>query len=244
MYHINKYRGGPGAARRDYSCIMDGMKSEADETGRAKALRSFYALAASNLFILGLALLRDWDVTEILVLYWAESGIVAGFAVLKILFAGRGGASGLPGGAVKFHLSKLLAAPLTAFMYGMVMAVVWQFMSVILSVSTGAEIGTMPGLGPLRAGLLALAAGHAFGFLKDYLLGGDFRSSSLKDLVIEPAAGMATLYFALLLGAVVMATEIISSPAALVTAFVAVRISLGLWPLMRRPVTRFLSLFF
>ncbi|MDT8286854.1 MAG: DUF6498-containing protein [Elusimicrobiales bacterium] len=216
------------------------MKSETQETGRAKDLRSFYALAASNLFILGLALIRGWDATDIFVLYWAESGIVAAFAVLKILFAGRG-ARVSPENALKFHLSKLLAAPLTAFMYAMVMAVVWLFMSVILSVAAEAEIGTMPDLAPLRAGLLALSAGHAFGFLKDYMLSGGFRSADLKDLVIEPAAGLAALYFALLVGAAVMSMDLFGGSAVLIAVFVAVKIALdlrslvkGAWPRIYR----------
>lgn len=233
-----------GVCRGAYSYIIYAMNAGTGENDREKALLSFYALAASNLFILGLALLRDWDITEIFVLYWAESGIIAGFAVLKILFAGRGGARGLPEGALKFHLSKLLAAPLTAFMYAMAMTVVWLFMSVILSVAAKTEIGAPPDLAPLRAGLLALAAGHAFGFLKDYLFGGASRNADLRDLVIGPAAGLATLYFALLVGTAVMSMGVFGDSAVLIAAFVAVKTALdlrvlvkGSWPRICRRVT-------
>lgn len=209
------------------------MGKNTDGAGRKKGLGAFYALAASNLFMLGLALFRGWEAAEILVLYWAESGIVAAFAVLKILFAGYGGTQGLSGDALKFHLSKLLAAPLTVFMYAMVMAVIWLFMSVILSVAGGTEIGSPRDISHLKAGILALAAGHAAGFVKDYLAGGGYRNASLKDLVVEPAPSMAALYFALLIGAAVISMDLIASNAALVTAFVAVRMALGLWPLAR-----------
>jgi hypothetical protein len=58
---------------------------------RAPALTtgSVIALVAANLYPLVGVLLLDWDLASIMVLYWAESAVIAFFTVLKIAVVGQ-----------------------------------------------------------------------------------------------------------------------------------------------------------
>lgn len=184
-----------------------------------KVTLSGLATFAANLVPLIMAALGYWGVTEILTLYWAETAIVGVFAVLRMLCAsGPLAVKGKPrpltfqmlrtGDAAK-TLPLLLdelgppgRLPLALyFAFPFVMFMVLSGLLLYISFFLRGAYGPVPSLLSLKWGLLALAASHAFRFVHDYLLSGEFRRTRPEDCYDAPIRRLAIIQLALAGGA-------------------------------------------
>lgn len=172
---------------------------------RPPVLISLSALIAVNLIPLAGALFLGWKVQDILLLFWAENVIIGLFNVARM------GVRLLRG-----DLEALFLIPFFIVHYGLFCAAHGFFLLMMF----GAP-GEMPPDGPaamiarIMAGMLeqpglfwALAGvviSHGVSFLGNFLLAGEFRRTTTKDLMGAPYSRIMILHVTILGGAFVVA---------------------------------------
>jgi len=188
------------------------------------------ALILANLVPLLGVLYLDWDVGSLVVLYWAENLITGGFTVLRMLVAGRAGA--LP--SILFF----------CLHYGGFCAIHGVFV-VELTQFAGAAASTQPEQewpGPLVLvqlfgnlvqqivaaapaqflwALLALLLSHGASFLLLFLGQGEYRHSTIRQLMNAPYKRIVVLHVAVIAGGFLVVK--MGSPLGLLVALVALK---------------------
>jgi hypothetical protein len=194
---------------------------------------SSIALVIANLLpLLGVVFLH-WDAFAIVALYWTENVVIGAINILKMVTCSPRSAevdwsqfqgdkdspemratldklrSGIAGGAVNHHLTKLFFIPFFTFHYGLFCFVHGMFVVALLGP------GGMSGFhneGPLSEMLslfgerhlwwwaAALAASHVYSFFVNYLGHGEYRRTVVPALMIQPYARVVLLHLALLFG--------------------------------------------
>ena len=158
---------------------------------------SAVVLVAANLVPLAGVVAFHWTVLSVLLLYWFENVVIGATNVLKMAFASP---KNLASDVIKVFL-----IPFFMFHYGMFCFVHGM---IIL-----AFFGHTPGIAPSRAafgaalrgagvgwGVVAIVASHAFSFLHNYLMSGEYRNASPQVLMGQPYARVMVLHAAILLG--------------------------------------------
>ena len=180
------------------------------------------ALVAANLVPLFGVLLLDWDLRGVLLLYWSENVIVAVWAIARMLVTG-----------------KLVAIPLVVFFclhFGIFVFVHLVFVFVLTDAGElggdGVEQDTQAlGAGLLAAGFLshvswtALAAlflSHGVSFVRNFLIGGEWRRSTAAVEMGRPYPRMAIMHIAIIAGG--FAIALLGQPAALLAVLVLLKI--------------------
>jgi hypothetical protein len=189
------------------------MKQQPVITEKKSAL-SVCAVVAANLVPLVMAALGYWGVGDILALYWAETGVVGVFAVLRFLFACAPVPAHKP-----LSLNALKNAPaektlpLVLADWGIVgktlLAVVFAFPYVMFMVLQGLVlyimlevIGTYGWpMQSIKWGLLGLFVSHAISFGVDYIGSGKFRSAKPEECLDTPLHRLVIMQLALAVGA-------------------------------------------
>lgn len=156
---------------------------------------SALALVAANLVPVAGAVLLDWRLSDVMVLYWAESAVIGFFNLLKIAVIGRWWA--------------LLAGPFFVGHFGGFMAVHFLFVYGIFvegpQASTGgdlAEVGRM--FADLWPALLALLASHGYSFFANFLGRGEYRRRTVKKQMAEPYTRIVLMHVTLIFGGFVV----------------------------------------
>ncbi|MEM8944960.1 MAG: DUF6498-containing protein [Planctomycetota bacterium] len=163
-------------------------------------------LAANSLPLLGV-LFWGWSTFAIVLIYWFENAIIGVINILKMLCCTE---SETDEESVPFvHAMKLLFVPFFTFHYGMFCAVHGAFVMLL----SGGEV---PFEGPaddwteplvmLREtgtlwGIVGLAISHLYSFVRNYLIGGEYRRVTLPTLMFQPYARVVVLHLAILFGA-------------------------------------------
>lgn len=151
------------------------------------------ALVAANLVPLAGVLLAGWRLDQIMVLFWAESAVVALYTLAKMAVVGRWLA--LPGGV--FFLAH----------FGGFMAIHFLFVYEIFVRGLGAK-GAEPPLGealagvfvPLWPALLALAVSHGISFALNFLRRGERAGATMKELMAAPYKRVVLMQLTLIFG--------------------------------------------
>jgi hypothetical protein len=153
---------------------------------------STLALLVANLVPVAGALFLGWNLSDVMVLYWAESAIIGLFNVAKIAVVGRWMA--------------LLAGPFFVGHFGAFMAVHFLFIYTIFvegfsgSGPTGnlAEVAaTFAGLWPA---LLALTLSHGFSFFANFIGRSEYRDRSVQKQMNEPYGRIVFMHLVLIFG--------------------------------------------
>jgi hypothetical protein len=135
---------------------------------------SAVALLLANLVPLGGAAFLGWSLSDVMVLYWAESAIIGFFNVCKIVVIGRWFA--------------LAAAPFFLGHFGGFMAV-------------GGDLSEVAGLFvSLWPALLALFVSHAYSFFVNFLGRREYRGRTIGDQMSEPYARIIFMHLVLIFG--------------------------------------------
>jgi hypothetical protein len=152
-------------------------------------------LVLANLLPVAGVLLFAWDLGSVLLLYWAESGVIAAFNALKMIRVGGGRAAFL----VPFFLVH----------YGIFMLVHGAFLLLFLSWGPG---GGGADLDPRRVAaglgegwgfaLLALGASHGASFVLNFLGRREWEGRTIERQMLEPYGRILVMHLVLLLGAV------------------------------------------
>jgi hypothetical protein len=157
------------------------------------ASASSLALIAANLVPLAGAAFLGWKLSDVMVLYWAESAIIGFFNVCKIAVIGRWFA--------------LAAGPFFLGHFGGFMAVHFLFIYTIFVKgpdnmdSAGGDLAEVAKLFlVLWPALLALAISHAYSFFNNFLGRGEYKGRTVSGQMSEPYARIVFMHLVLIFG--------------------------------------------
>ena len=153
---------------------------------------SSLALIVANLVPIAGAAFLGWELSDVMVLYWAESAIIGFYNVCKIAVIGRWAA--------------LLAAPFFIGHFGGFMAVHFLFVYGIFveGMQDGGFGGDLRAVAGLFVGLwpalLALFLSHGYSFFANFLGRKEYLGRSVKDQMTEPYTRIVFMHLVLIFG--------------------------------------------
>jgi hypothetical protein len=156
------------------------------------ASASSLALIAANLVPLAGAAFLGWKLSDVMVLYWAESAIIGFYNVCKIAVIGRWFA--------------LAAGPFFLGHFGGFMAVHFLFIYTIFVKgpdhmdSAGGDLAEVARLFlVLWPALLALAISHTYSFFTNFLGRGEYKGRTVSQQMSEPYARIVFMHLVLII---------------------------------------------
>jgi len=182
---------------------------------------SAIALILANLVPLAGVFLFNWRVFDILMLYWAENVVIGVINVLRM---------GVCRAGIKWFLIPFFVVHYGMFCFGHLAAVTGLFSE---SMGTGTAWRYFFGLpfadawrSPLWIGIGAIAASHLFSFFGNFIASGEYRRTSVSDLMQRPYGRIIVLHVAIIFGAALI--EWLGSPVMMLVVLVAAKIVLDL----------------
>jgi len=170
---------------------LAGPESQASPVTLTSA--SALALIIANMVPIAGAVFLGWNLSDVMVLYWAESAIIGFFTLCKIIVIGRWMA--------------LLAGPFFLGHFGGFMAV--HFLFIYAFFVKGPEAmsdagGDLPDVARLFVilwpALAALFASHSYSFFANFLGRGEYRKSSVKEQMSKPYSRIVFMHLVLIFG--------------------------------------------
>jgi len=153
---------------------------------------SSLALILANLVPLVGAAFFGWKLSDVMVLFWAESAIIGFFNICKIAVIGR--------------WTALFAAPFFVGHFGGFMAVHFLFLYGIFieGMRDGGSSGDLREVAALFIGLwpalLALFLSHGYSFFANFLGRREYESRTVKDQMTEPYGRIVFMHLTLIIG--------------------------------------------
>lgn len=154
---------------------------------------STFALIIANLVPVAGAVFWGWKLSDVMVIYWAESAVIGFFNLCKIAVIGRWAA--------------LLAGPFFVGHFGAFMAVHFLFLYTIFvegangTVSSGAKLSDVAmlfiGLWPA---LLALLLSHGFSFFNNFMGNREYAGRTVSQQMHEPYGRIIFMHMVLIIG--------------------------------------------
>ena len=154
---------------------------------------STLALIIANMVPIAGTVFLGWNLSDVMVLYWAESAVIGFFTICKIVVIGRWMA--------------LLAGPFFLGHFGGFMAIHFLFIYTFFvkgPESMGASDGDLSDVAKLFVilwpALAALFASHAYSFFTNFLGRGEYRKRTVKDQMSEPYGRIVFMQLVLIFG--------------------------------------------
>jgi hypothetical protein len=175
-----------------------GVLAEADPQRRpageplSLASPSSLALVLANLVPLAGAAFLGWKLSDVMVLYWAESAVIGFYNLCKIAVIGR--------------WSALLAGPFFLGHFGGFMAVHFLFVYGIFveGMQDGGSGGDLREVAALFIALwpalLALFLSHGYSFFANFLGRREYRNRTVRDQMAEPYTRIVFMHLVLIFG--------------------------------------------
>ena len=153
---------------------------------------SAIALVIANFVPLVGVLLFGWDLGDIMVLYWVESGVIAFYTVLKIAIVGK--------------LAALVAAPFFVGHFGGFMT--GHFLLIYSLFLRGLIPGRAPGATaelsaiflPIWTSIAALFISHGVSFVTNFIGQREYDGASVKALMTAPYNRIVVMHLTLIFG--------------------------------------------
>ena len=163
----------------------------------------------------------DWDILTILLLYWAESVIIGGLTVLKIIVCQNEDATNGTLQPANMHLSpeefrqqyplsatglKMIAVPFFivhygGFCFGHVNFIVALFGGgSSLKPQVGAALDEL-WQGPFWIAVAAIFLSHLYSFFSNYIRRGEYERINVRDLMFQPYGRIIITHVAITIGA-------------------------------------------
>jgi hypothetical protein len=191
--------------------------------------RDIQALPASALVLIGANLIPlvgvvafGWTVFSILLLYWAENVVIGGFNVLRMAFA-------QPQDAMA-NMAKLFLIPFFVVHYGGFATVHGIFILALFGPhGTAASPRALPSAVEAQGiglGVLAMAVSHAFSFIHNYLMSGEYRRAAPYVMMFQPYARVMILHVTILIGGFLAQT--LGAPTVAVVLLIVLKIGVDL----------------
>ncbi len=145
---------------------------------------SVVALVVSNLIpVLGV-LFYDWSIFSVLYLYWAESLVIGGYNIIKMIHVGKWRA--------------LLLVPFFLVHYGMFMYVHRMFLIALFA------DGQEASLSALALPLFFFAMSHGVSYVDNFLRKNEFLSKEAKDQMFSPYGRIFVMHITIIFGAILI----------------------------------------
>ncbi len=175
---------------------------------------SAVVLVAANLVPLFGVLLFDWQVVDVVLLYWFENVVIGAINVLRMLICG-------PARRYSLVLFFILH-------YGIFCFAHLQALNALLDRSGGLGVAwdQQAFLSPFWAGLAAIAASHLFSFFFNFVGGGEYRRTTISKLMGRPYGRIVVLQLAILAGAALI--QWLGTTLGLLIALIGVKIVMDL----------------
>jgi len=186
------------------------MDEGSQATGRDRRLTaSALPLLAVNAVPLAGVLLLGWSLPQLLVLYWAETGVVAGLALPKLVLVARWRAA-TPAVKVVVVTGAFMAAHLL-----LITGIICNW-----DTACGFE-RTSAAWADVRWPLGALCASHLLSFVRNFVAGGEWRHTDAQALVEQPMRRVVVMQVTTLVGGFLSAMA--GSPAVALAVLVAAK---------------------
>ena len=177
------------------------------------------ALVAANMVPLVGVLLFGWDLPAIMVLFWAESAVIAFYTILKMILVGK--------------LFALLAVPFFIGHFGAFMAMHFLFIYAFFLHGLGA--GPEPAFGevlrtvfvPIWAPIAALFISHGISFFTNFLGRREYASASLSKLMHAPYSRIMVMQVTLIFGGWIVL--LLKTPIGALVLLVAMKTAADFW---------------
>jgi len=164
-----------------------------DEEPLTLASPSSLILIAANLFPLAGALLGNWELGPVLLLYWAESAIIGFFNLAKIIVIGK--------------WSALFAGPFFLGHFGGFMAGHFLFLYAFFLQDPAVDPAMAGNLSDVAAhlmilwpALLALFISHGYSFVHNFLGRREYIGRRVKDQMSEPYSRIIFMHLVIIFG--------------------------------------------
>jgi len=176
---------------------------------------SSLVLIVANLIPVAGSVFLGWSLSDVMVLYWAESAVIGFFNICKIIIIGRWAA--------------LIAVPFFVGHFGGFMVVHFLFIYTIFvkqlqggNAGSGelAEVALL--FTSLWPGLVALIVSHAFSFFSNFLGRREYRGRTVNDQMTEPYSRIIFMQLTLILGGGL--TMVLGSPVPVLLIMIALKI--------------------
>ena len=176
---------------------------------------SALVLIIANLIPVAGSVFLGWNLSDVMVLYWAESAVVGFFNICKIIIIGRWAA--------------LFAAPFFAGHFGGFMAVHFLFIYTIFieqfqaggeSAGDLAEVALL--FTSLWPALAALFISHAYSFYTNFLGRREYKEKTVNDQMSEPYGRIMFMHLVLIIGGGL--TMALGSPVPVLLIMIALKI--------------------
>ncbi|RPH98804.1 MAG: hypothetical protein EHM68_03100 [Lysobacterales bacterium] len=177
-------------------------------------------LIAANLVPVAGAIFLGWELSDVMVLYWAESAIIGFYNLCKIILIGRWFA--------------LLAGPFFLGHFGGFMAVHFLFVYTLFVKGPG-TFGGEPGgdlsevwalFGDLWPALLALFLSHGYSFVTNFLGRQEYRRRTVSHQMGEPYGRIVFMHLVLIFGGFLVL--LLGSPVPVLIAVIGLKVFLDL----------------
>jgi hypothetical protein len=172
-------------------------------------------LIIANLIPVAGSVFLDWNLGDVMLLYWAESAVIGFFNVCKIIVIGRWAA--------------LFAGPFFAAHFGGFMAVHFLLIYTIFiegvhaQGSAGGDLAEVALLfSSLWPALAALFLSHAYSFYANFLARREYRGKTVKDQMSEPYSRIIFMQMVLIFGGGL--TMVLGSPVPVLLIMIALKI--------------------
>jgi hypothetical protein len=177
------------------------------------------ALVAANIVPLVGVLLFGWDLAAIMVLFWAESAVIAFYTILKMAMVGK--------------FLALLAVPFFIGHFGAFMAM--HFLFIYAFFLRGLGGGPEPAFGevlrgvfvPLWAPITALFISHGISFFTNFIGRREYAGASLGKLMNAPYSRIMMMQVTLIFGGWIIL--LLKSPVGALVLLVAMKTTADFW---------------
>lgn len=150
---------------------------------------SLLVLILANLVPLAGVYVFGWDLGELLILYWAETGIIGCYTILKMFFA----AGPTPWPPV---LERLFMIPFFTIHFGGFMLGHGIFLFLLFVKTPILEF-----LPNLALPLFLLLLSHGFSFMANYIIPKEYLRAKANELMFAPYGRVVLMHVAIILGA-------------------------------------------
>lgn len=166
--------------------------------------RNIQSILATNVVLIVLAVILEWDVAELMFMFWIENIVLGFYGILKIIFfQGPKGQKEIEINKHVVDISKIkyILVPFFIIHFGFFCFIHGSFIEVFFGngfVPTRPQLMTWDNVWTLKFGILAIFINYGISFIFSYLGKGEFRTTSFIGLLINPYRRIFIIQFMLM----------------------------------------------
>lgn len=192
MGDLDDSGGSGGSGRADAQLDTEPGASAYRVQGPSWTSASVVALVAANVVPLLGVLWLGWDLDLIMVLFWAENGIIGFFSLLRLIRVAGWGA---------ILLGPFFLVHFGGFMAGHFIFIYALFIREGAEFPMGSAVDALGGLlAPLVPALAALVISHGVSFVTNFLRGRELEGRSASSQMTEPYRRVVILHLTIIFG--------------------------------------------